>query len=543
MTTAINGAMLRKMVINGAKLLNINKDHVDALNVFPIPDGDTGTNMTLTITGSASAVFEANPDDMQEVCSFIVDGALNEASGNSGSILSEILRGMCSEFLKHKTISTTHFATALKKGTEAVYKVVKDPKEGTMLTVVRVMSESAPGIAKKHKDFEKFFTELLSVGEEILDQTPEMLPVLKKAGVVDAGGRGLLIILQGFYNQLVGKEEELVLKFNDNTNGIDGSAMHLRFKHLDEIVFPYCTEFFVINTNQNATDKDINKLREKLEKIGDCVLVIGDISKIKVHVHTDRPDKALGYGLEMGELYKPKIENMLEQNRRLVGGAMQELKAFGFVSICAGEGIMDIFKGLSVDEVLMGGQTMNPSAGSIASLCDKVQANDVFVLPNNKNIILACEQAKALSKRNIHIIPTLNIPQGIASVLAFNEEETLENNIDAMTQAMSSVATGMVTYAVRKANIDSLELNEGDIMGLDSKSIVCKGDNVALVTTELVDKIITKDANTIALYYGSDVTEEDASALATQLESKYPDCEVDVFYGGQPLYYYIVSVE
>ena len=545
MQKSINGATFRKMILNGAKLLDINKQHVDSLNVFPVPDGDTGTNMSLTMLSAAKEVTNCPSNKIEGLCSALSNGALRGARGNSGVILSQILKGMSSVLATCEEITAKNFAKALAKGTEIAYKAVTKPKEGTILTVVRAMSEHAAKITKKSIEVSEFFDSIINAGEEMLKLTPEMLPVLKKAGVVDAGGRGLLIIFQGFYHVLVGIEDANV-EFDDTVKGsaskYDEQA-HFDYNDLAEIEFGYCTEFFIIHLHKKTTEADIDRFRENLMTIGDCVLVIGDLNMVKVHVHSNEPGIVLTYALELGELDRVKIENMLEQNRALIGQKKEELKPMGLVSVCAGEGLSGIFKDLLVDNIIEGGQTMNPSAEDIANACDKIAAKDIFVFPNNKNIILAAEQAKALSKRTLHIIPTKNIPQGLSAVLAYNPEDSVENNEVNMVEAIQSIRAGVVTYAVRSTQVDNFDLKEGDIIGMDSKSIVAKGEKVETVTKELVDKMMDSDVSNITLYFGNNVTEEEASAIAKELTDKYKRCDVDIHFGGQPLYYYIVSLE
>ena len=544
MQKSINGATLRKMILNGAKLLDSNKEHVDSLNVFPVPDGDTGTNMSLTMLSAAKEVSNCPSNAMEALCDAISKGALRGARGNSGVILSQILKGMTSVLSQSEELNSKAFSKALAAGTEVAYKAVTKPKEGTILTVIRSMSEHSKTIAKKSIEVSEFFKSVIDAGEQTLKQTPEMLPVLKKAGVVDAGGRGLLIIFQGFYHVLIG-EEDTNVAFDDTVNSHDpyDEQAHYDYNDLADIEFAYCTEFFIVHLKKKTTEADIDRFRENLMTIGDCVLVIGDLNMVKVHVHSNEPGVVLTYALELGEIDRVKIENMLEQNRELIGRKKEELKPYGLVAVCAGDGLTGIFKDLLVDNVIEGGQTMNPSAEDIANACDKVAAKDVFVFPNNKNIILAAEQAKALSKRNLHIIPTKDIPQGLSAVLAFNPEDNLENNLKGMTEAIGSVKTGMVTYAVRSTQIDSFELKEGDIIGMDSKSIVAKGESVDNVTEELVEKMMDSSVSTITLYFGNEVSEEQANAIASELSEKYNRCDVDIHYGGQPLYYYIVSLE
>lgn len=545
MQKSINGATFRKMILNGAKLLDINKQHVDSLNVFPVPDGDTGTNMSLTMLSAAKEVTNCPSNKIEGLCSALSNGALRGARGNSGVILSQILKGMSSVLSSCEEITARNLAKALAKGTEIAYKAVTKPKEGTILTVVRAMSEHAAKITKKSIEVSEFFDSIIKAGEEMLKLTPEMLPVLKKAGVVDAGGRGLLIIFQGFHHVLIGVEDANV-EFDDTVKGgaskYDEQA-HFDYNDLAEIEFGYCTEFFIVHLNKKTTEADIDRFRENLMTIGDCVLVIGDLNMVKVHVHSNEPGVVLTYALELGEIDRVKIENMLEQNRALIGQKKEELKPMGLVSVCAGEGLSGLFKDLLVDNIIEGGQTMNPSAEDIANACDKVAAKDVFVFPNNKNIVLAAEQAKALSKRTLHIIPTKNIPQGLSAVLAYNPEDSVENNEANMNEAIQTIRAGVVTYAVRSTQVDNFDLKEGDIIGMDSQNIVAKGEKVETVTKELVDKMMDSDVSNITLYFGNNVTEEEAGAIAKELTDKYKRCDVDIHFGGQPLYYYIVSLE
>ncbi|MDE6294047.1 MAG: DAK2 domain-containing protein, partial [Clostridiales bacterium] len=480
MQKSINGATFRKMVVNGAKLLDAHKAHVNELNVFPVPDGDTGTNMSMTMLSASREVASCSTNNMPELCDAVSKGALRGARGNSGVILSQILKGMTSVLAGSTELTAKTFAKAFAAGTEVAYKAVTKPKEGTILSVIRAVSEAAEKAAKKNVELKDFFEVVIAAGEEMLKQTPEMLPVLKKAGVVDAGGRGLLILFQGFLNVLLGQEEAYNMEFDDAFKA--GAATpydeqaHFSYNDLAEIEFAYCTEFFIVNLYKKTTEADIDKFREKLMEIGDCVLVIGDLSLVKVHVHSNVPGQVLTYALELGELDHLKIENMLQQNRALKSKQQEELKPFGLVAVCAGDGLTAIFKDLLVDNIIEGGQTMNPSADDIAKACDAVAAKDVFVFPNNKNIILAANQAKALSKRTIHVIPTTNIPQGLSAVLSFNPEDTVDGNLKNMNDALGGVRSGSVTYAVRNTQIGNFDLKEGDIIGMDAKDIVAKGD-------------------------------------------------------------------
>lgn len=544
MQKTINGSVFRKMIIAGASLLEQNKKLVDALNVFPVPDGDTGTNMFLTIKNASAEVNNCINNNMDSICEAYSKGALRGARGNSGVITSQILKGLTSVLATKQEITTKIFAKAIMEGANVAYKAVTKPKEGTILTVIRVMGESAIEAAKKHADFEEFFEVVLDKGEEILQQTPEMLPVLKKAGVVDAGGRGLIVLFTGFYKALCG-DETLTFNFDDAKPVQSVDDVIADINNLAEIEFGYCTEFMVIHMHKKTTEADIDKLREKLMEIGDSVLCIGDLSLVKVHVHTNEPNRALGFALELGEIWNIKIENMREQNRELKKNMkkVEELKPNGMVAVAPGEGLANLFTDLTVDEIIAGGQTMNPSAADISNAVAKVPAENVFVFPNNKNIILAAEQAKDLTDKKLHVVPTRNVPEGIAASLAFNPEATPEENMEAMTLAIENVKAGSVTYAVRATHVDGFDLSVGEIIGLDDKAILAKGKDIQTTTQDLIAKMISEDSCNITLFYGEDINEDDAEKLRASLEEIYPDCEVTAIYGGQPVYYYIISVE
>lgn len=546
----ITGALLRKMVISGANYLEENKEYVNSLNVFPVPDGDTGTNMSLTMKSSVKEINMCTNNDMETICDAISKGALKGARGNSGVILSQILKGFTSYFTNLKEIKTIDFANALIEGANVAYKAVTKPKEGTILTVIRAMADASIKIAKKESEMQAFLKQVIDIGEEALSMTPELLPVLKKAGVVDAGGRGLLIILNGFLKIVSGDESEL--KFQADTdragdakvvpNGMNPEVVD--YNSLADIEFAYCTEFFIININKKTTVADIDKLRETLMTLGDCVICIGDLNLIKVHVHTNTPGIALQHALKLGELNGVKIENMLEQFRALkVQQEPEELKKIGVVSVCAGEGLATLFKDLNVDYVIEGGQTMNPSAEDIAQAADKVHAENVFVLPNNKNIILAAELANDLSKRNIYVLPTTSVPQGISAAISINPELSVDENKANVEETIKNVISGSVTYAVRTTSIDGFKLKEGDIIGLGEKKIVTKGNDINQTTEDTIEKLMNDDVSTISLFYGKDVNPVDTGALIDKLKNKYPDIEIDCHEGGQPLYYYLISLE
>lgn len=544
MGKTINGSTLRKMFLNAFSLVEENKKNIDALNVFPVPDGDTGTNMSLTLKSAVTEMNACESNTLESICVAFNRGALKGARGNSGVITSQIIKGICSALMSNETeITLKDFAKAMQNGSDMAYKAVTVPKEGTILTIIKAMAEKAKQASKSAKSFEDFFNEIIMHGETTLQMTPDMLPVLKKAGVVDAGGRGLVFIFSGFYKALTGEMTEV--QFVDNVEkDVTSEDIHVNYESLADIKFAYCTEFFVINIYEKTTDADINTLRSRLMEIGDCVLCIGDLQLIKVHVHTNEPNRALGYALQLGELNGVKIENMLEQNRQL--RKQQEKvpdKEYGMISVAAGEGLNNVFKDIDVDYIISGGQTMNPSANDIATAADKVNAKNIFVFPNNKNIIMSAEQANDITDKNLIIIPTRSIPEGISAILAFDPNASVEENKSNMLDAMASVRSGSVTYAVRTTNVDGIDVKVGDIMGLDEHSVLTIGKNVIDTTVELVDKLVKSDSSNITLFYGEGVTEEDSCNLQSRLEEKYPDIDISVVFGGQPVYYYIISIE
>ena len=544
MIKTINGQTFKKMILTGAGFLEQNKKYVDSLNVFPVPDGDTGTNMFLTMKSAVKEVSNCPTNSMEAISQAFSKGALRGARGNSGVITSQIFKGFCSVTSKCQELTTKNFANALQEGANIAYKAVTKPKEGTILTVIRVMAENALSIAKKTDDFEVFLKKVLEAGEEILKQTPEMLPVLKKAGVVDAGGRGIIVILTGFYKLLIG-EEDIDVIFEDEKPVQTVDDVIADINQLEDIEFGYCTEYMIIEMKKKTTEADIDRLRERLMTIGDSVICIGDLQLVKVHVHTNDPNMALGYALELGELTNLKIENMREQNRELKkkARANEETKNLGIVAVAPGDGLAAILKDLSVDEIIVGGQTMNPSAADIASAADKVPARTVFVYPNNKNIILAAQQANDLTSKNLVIIPTRSVPEGISAAIAFDPDGTVEDNTEAMNDAIKNVKSGSVTYAVRDTHVDGFDLSVGEIIGLDDKAILAKGNTVSKTTKELISKMIDDNVMTITLFYGEDIKEEEAVKLQEELAENYPECEVTVAFGGQPIYYYLVSLE
>ncbi|MEG2540784.1 MAG: DAK2 domain-containing protein [Clostridia bacterium] len=548
----IDGKIFKEMLAGGAKALDINRSTIDELNVFPVPDGDTGTNMSLTTSSAIREVNTSDKENLDEVALFFSKGALKGARGNSGVILSQIFKGFAVMLDTKATMNAKDFASCLKKGTEIAYGAVTKPKEGTILTVVRVMAETAITITKgKNMELEDFLKAVLQAGEEILAKTPEMLPVLAKAGVVDAGGRGFLTIMDGMYRTFVG--DELILLNGDSVkvsvnepktaSKIENTTLDNDYEH---ITFQYCTEFFITHLKRETTESDVDKFRDYLMTIGDCVLVIGDLDLVKTHVHTNNPDLALKAALKYGELDGVKIENMAEQNRKIRGVAedskKEELKDFAMVSICSGEGMTNIFRDLLVDQTIEGGQTMNPSVYDILGAINNAKAKNVFVLPNNSNIILAANQAKELADTNVYVLPTTCMPEGIAAALVFSENVSADENFENMKNAANGVMSAEVTHAVRSTRMNGFTVKDGDIIGIYNKKIVAKSQSIAEATMMTVSKIVAK-AEMLTLYYGENVTAEDANLMVERLTTEYPDLEIATYYGGQPHYFYIISAE
>ena len=548
----IDGLKFKEMLAGGVKALELNRATVDELNVFPVPDGDTGTNMFMTVSSALREVNTCGSLLIDEIALAFSKGALKGARGNSGVISSQIFKGFSVALSGKADLTCKSFAECLQKGAEIAYGAVTKPKEGTILTVIRVMAETATSMAKSRRktEFETFFKKVLDAGEEILQKTPEMLPVLAKAGVVDAGGRGLLTIFDGMYRTLVG--EELVLLSGEVVKSSFATEQPL-VKDEDEILendyehitFQYCTEFFITHLKKEVTSAKIDKYREKLMTIGDCVLVIGDTDLVKTHVHTNYPNMALEAALDLGELDGVKIENMLEQYRKIhATDEVQEadLKEYAMISICSGEGMANIFKDLLVDIVVEGGQTMNPSVDDILLAVNKTGAKNVFVLPNNSNIILAANQASELAKANVYVVPTTNMPEGVSAALAFDADATPEDNLENMSEAFKGVNCLEITHAVRSTRMNGFSVKEGDIIGISGKKIIAKNQNVEEATLSAVKKL-AEGKDMLTIYYGEDVTENDASKLAERIEENFKDLEVAYYFGGQPHYYYIISVE
>lgn len=545
---SISPAIFSRMILAGAKMLEVNRNHIDSLNVFPVPDGDTGINMSLTMASSIKEIISNTNSTMSAVCDGLAKGALRGARGNSGVILSQILKGMANTYSIRDELEPKMFAKGLQAGVDLAYSAVAKPREGTMLTVIRVVAENALELSKHSSlKMEDFLHKLVIAGEEILSKTPDMLDVLKKAGVVDSGGYGIVVMLKGFEMGYLGIEvagAEDYRPQSSSTSSNESSLVNIDYTALDEIEFAYCTEFFIVNILKKTTVADIDKLREKLNAIGDSTLVIGDLSLVKVHVHTNKPGVALSYALDLGEVDKIKIENMLEQNRELKAKYEAERKPIGLLSVCAGSGFNSIFKDLLVDQVIEGGQTMNPAAEDFANAISKINAENIIILPNNKNIILAAEQSRTLvGNKRVYVVPTKNIPQGLAATLAYNPELSIGDNLSNMNDSLLSVKAGSVTYAVRSSMIDNITITEGDIIGLDSNKILTKGNDPSQVTTDLILKMKDKSHEVITLFYGNDVSEDQAESFADDLRKQFPNCEIDMHFGGQPLYYYIFSLE
>ena len=551
----IDGGLLKEMIHNGLMLLERNKKAVDALNVFPVPDGDTGTNMSLTLRSAAKEVEKTQSESAGEVAEAMSRGALKGARGNSGVILSQLFRGFYKGVQGKAELSPADMAAAFRGGVEMAYKAVMKPREGTVLTVSRGFADAAVASAERQgaeADMILMMEEALAAGQATLERTPEMLDVLKQAGVVDAGGKGLLIIYEGWLGALRGEEIEgeaeegapAAQPEQDQTAGEE--ALSAAAGSLQEITFGYCTEFIVTHLKEGVGEEDVDRLKGRLSIIGDSLVVVGDESVIKVHVHTNMPGKALQYALRLGELSNIKIDNMREQHRSLVVKAAEAApaprKPYGMVTVAAGKGIRAIFKDLQVEGFVEGGQTMNPSTEDILEAVKALNADCVYVLPNNSNIIMAARQAAELAECEVHVIPTKTVPQGLAAVLAFNPDADGQHNEQEMTEAISTVKTGQVTFAVRDSNFDGLDIHKDDIMGMNEGKIEVLGASIQKVTLELVEKMRT-DEEIITLYYGQDVSEDEALALRDDLRERYPDCDVEAHNAGQPLYYYILSLE
>ncbi len=555
MMETIKGAELKKMFEGGLNALGINRQAIDELNVFPVPDGDTGTNMYLTYSSAIKLVNEANSDDISDISLAFSKGAFNGARGNSGVITSQILKGFATALAEKTEMGPKDLAAAMKSGTEIAYGAVKKPQEGTILTVIRVMSETAQKAAKgRNATVVSLLEKVIESGREILAKTPEMLPVLAKAGVVDAGGTGILIVFEGFLAALTDTEVRVLeTKSSQESSSqipqTQGKAANMALDNdYENITFYYCTEFFVAHLNRTTTSVEVDKFRDYLCTIGDCVLVIADTDRIKVHVHTNQPNLALGRALQLGELVNLKIENMMEQHRQIYGEQaepeeeLDEPSEFAIISVAAGDGITQIFRDLLVKEIVEGGQTMNPSVYDILKAVNKSNAEHVFILPNNSNIILAANQAKDLTDKDVRVIPTTNIPEGISAALVMNPELSADENELNMLKAAKNVKSAEVTHAVRNTRMNGFNVKEGDIIGIANKKIIAKSASINEATVQTVGKIIGR-CEMLTLYYGEGVTEEEAMNLCERIMQKYPDIEVAAYYGGQQHYYYVISAE
>lgn len=551
----IDAAKLAKMFLAGAANLESKKEYINELNVFPVPDGDTGTNMTMTILSAAGEVSALEDVTMKNLAKAISSGSLRGARGNSGVILSQLLRGFSKVIAEHSELDVMIISEAFGKAVETAYKAVMKPKEGTILTVARCTAEKAIDIAnnKDIDDLVEFGEIVLKEAEEVLGKTPDMLPVLKEAGVVDSGGQGLLEFLKGGYDVLLGKEIDYSAVA---PAGGYSKPVKITAETQAEIKFGYCTEFIVV-LNHELPANEVHSFKSFLENLGDSIVLVADEEIVKVHVHTNDPGLAIQKALTYGSLSKIKIDNMREEHEeKLIKDASkiaaqetkevpkEDWKEFGFVSVSAGDGLTEIFKGLGVDEVITGGQTMNPSTEDILNAVNKVSAKTVFILPNNKNIILAAEQATYLSEdKDIVVIPTKTIPQGITALINFMPDVSKAENAERMTEEIANVKTGQLTYAVRNTTIDGMEIKEGDYMAIGDSELLSVGKDCDEVISEMMDKMVDDDSEIISLYYGEDVSEEDAVSIENKISEKYPDCEVELHKGSQPVYYYIVSVE
>ena len=555
-TNTIDAVLLQKMFIAGAKNLESKKEWINDLNVFPVPDGDTGTNMTLTIMSAAKEVSGITNPTMATLSKAISSGSLRGARGNSGVILSQLFRGFTKEISKLEILDTESLAIATQRATETAYKAVMKPKEGTILTVAKAVSDKAAEVALDTDDLEEAIEKVITHAEYVLSKTPDMLPVLKEAGVVDSGGQGLVVVLRGMLDALTGKVTDFEItspvKKPDNAGKGAGAAI----EDVD-IKFGYCTEF-IIMLDKEFNEKTETEFKAFLSSIGDSIVCVALDDIVKVHVHTNHPGQAFEKALEYGQLTKMKIDNMREEHNQKVieKSEMQKamaqeamkksapLKDYGFITIAPGKGLADIFKGLGVDEVIEGGQTMNPSTEDILKAADNINAKIIYVLPNNGNIILAAQQAAdIIEDKKLVVVPSKTVPQGITAMINFEMSRTEQENAEAMTSSMATVRTGQVTYAVRDTSIDGKEIHKDDILGLADKGLAAVGKDIDATVLELLDTMIDDDSELVSVYYGEDITNEQASGIVASIEEKYPDVDVELQEGGQPVYYYIVSVE
>ncbi len=559
-TKTINAELFTKMFLAGAANLEAKKEVINELNVFPVPDGDTGTNMTLTIMSAAKEVGVLEKADMKSVSKAISSGSLRGARGNSGVILSQLLRGFTKEIREHQEIDVPVLAAACERATATAYKAVMKPKEGTILTVARGLSEKAAELARTMEDLETFIPEIIEAAKEVLERTPEMLPVLKEAGVVDSGGQGLVEVLNGAYDAFQGKEIDYsAIEAAPSVKMVKPEAQAQA-----DIRFGYCTEF-IIMTEREFSEQDEENFKAYLESIGDSIVCVADEDVVKVHVHTNDPGLAIQKALTYGQLSRMKIDNMREEHQeKLIRDAekvaaeqaeaakkkkeqeapKEPRKSVGFIAVSIGEGMNSIFRELGVDYIIEGGQTMNPSTEDMLTAIDQVNADHIFILPNNKNIVLAANQARSLVKdKDVIVIPTKTVPQGITAVISYMPDADVDTNEETMLEEITNVKTGQVTYAVRDTHIDDKEIHEGDIMGIGDAGILSVGQSVEATAKEMLAKMTDEDSEMISLYYGEDILEEDAQRFGQEIAELYSDADVDVHSGGQPIYYYVISVE
>lgn len=547
----INAELLTRMFLAGAANLEAKKEFINELNVFPVPDGDTGTNMTLTIMSAAKEVSNLEDPDMLAVSKAISSGSLRGARGNSGVILSQLLRGFTKEIRDHKEIDVQILAAACERATHTAYKAVMKPKEGTILTVAKGLSDKAQEMAETTDDLEIFIPAVIEEAKSVLDKTPDMLPVLKEAGVVDSGGQGLLEVLKGAYDAFLGKDiDYTAIEASAGTKMVKPGAQAEA-----DIKFGYCTEF-IIMLEKDFTDKDEVDFKAYLESIGDSIVCVADEDIVKIHVHTNDPGLAIQKALTFGQLSRMKIDNMREEHQeKLIRDAEKQAeeqkkaakgprKSVGFIAVSIGKGMNTIFNELGVDYIIEGGQTMNPSTEDMLNAIDHVNADHIFILPNNKNIILAANQAQSLTEdKDIIVIPTKTVPQGITAIINYMPDEDVDTNEETMLEEIKNVKTGQVTYAVRDTHIDDKEIHEGDIMGIGDAGILSVGQSVEATAKEMLSLMADEDTELISLYYGEDINEEEAEKFAEEIAELYPDADVDVQMGGQPIYYYVMSVE
>ena len=550
-TKTINVEMLAKMFLAGAGNIEAKKEFINELNVFPVPDGDTGTNMSLTIMAAAKEVSALEKLNMKDLAKAISSGSLRGARGNSGVILSQLFRGFTKAIKEVKEIDCLILANALDKAKETAYKAVMKPKEGTILTVARGIADKGWELAEETDDLEVFIPEIIKHAEHVLSKTPDMLPVLKEAGVVDSGGQGLLEVLKGAYDAFLGKE----IDYSAIASSTGAAVTKVSAEAATEIKFGYCTEF-IIMAEREFTEEDEKTFKAYLESIGDSIVCVADDEIVKVHVHTNDPGLAIQKALTYGQLSRMKIDNMREEHEEKLIRDAQKLakeqkekkkeaqKEFGFIAVSIGEGLNEIFKELGVDYIIEGGQTMNPSTDDMLNAIDEVNAKHVFIFPNNKNITLAANQAKSLVKdKEVIVIPTKTVPQGITAIINFVPDLSAEENEEVMLEEIKNVKTGQVTYAVRDTHIDDKEIHKDDIMGIGDSGIIAVGTDIEATTKEMLETLVDEDSELISIYDGADVSEEDAEKLTAEIEEKYPSVDVDTHFGGQPIYYYVLAVE